>query len=163
MPVILRAFEPTDTAAVNALAVAAFSQYQARYADWPAFSKNLANTAALADHSEFIVAETEGQILGAVAYVGPNKPKSAFFEQEWPIMRMLVVSPVARGRGVGRMLAQECIGRARRDKAEVFALHTTPMMEVALGMYQRMGFTFHREAPMIQGVPYGVYLKALDV
>lgn len=161
MTVILSAFDPADTAAVNALAVAAFSQYQARYSDWPAFAKNLANTAALADHGEFIVAEAEGHIVGAVAYIGPNKPKSACFEQAWPIMRMLVVSPAARGRGVGRMLAQECIGRARRDKAEVFALHTTPMMEVALAMYQRMGFTFHCEAPMILGVPYGVYLKVL--
>ena len=162
MPVALRAFEPADAAAVNAVALAAFEQYRGHYADWPAFSKNLAHTSALADQGELIVAEAEGQVIGAVTYIGPGKPKNACFEPEWPIMRMLVVSPAARGRGVGRLLVQECIGRARRDQAQVFALHTTPIMEVALSMYQRMGFAFHREAPQILGVPYGVYLKALD-
>lgn len=163
MSVILRAFETADATAVNAVAVAAFKQYQEHYSDWPALSKSLGNMAALADQGELIVAETEGIVIGAVAYIGPNKPKSAFFEQEWPIMRMLVVSPSARGLGVGRLLAQDCIRRAARDNANVFALHTTPIMEVALSMYKRMGFTFYREAPQILGVPYGVYLKALGV
>jgi ribosomal protein S18 acetylase RimI-like enzyme len=161
MSVVLRAFKPEDSSAVNGVAVAAFEQYAAHYSDWPALSRSLANTASLADHGELIVAEAEGQVIGTVAYIGPAKPKNAFFEQAWPIMRMLVVSPGARGRGVGRLLAQECIDRALKDDAPVFALHTTPLMEVALSMYTKMGFTFYREAPAILGVPYGVYLKAL--
>lgn len=76
---------------------------------------------------------------------------------------MLVVSPKARGAGVGRALAQECLARARRDKAEVFALHTSPIMTVALLMYERMGFRFLRDAPAIHGVPYGIYVKSLSL
>ena len=162
MPVQLRAFEPADTLAVNALAVAAYEQYRAHYADWPAFAKNLANAAALADQGEFIVAEAEGQIIGAVVYIAPNRPKQTFFDADWPIMRMLAVSPAVRGQGVGRLLVRACLDRARRDGARVFALHTTAIMDVALAMYQRMGFAFVREAPAISGVPYGVYLKTLD-
>lgn len=161
MSVSLRACEPADAAAVNAVAVRAFEQYAQHYTDWPAFSKNLAHTAALASQAELIVAESLGQILGAVAYIGPSKPKNAFFDQQWAIMRMLVVDPAARGQGVGRMLAEYCIDRAVQDKAEVFALHTTPIMQVALGMYERMGFFFVREAPAIFGVPYGIYVKRL--
>jgi ribosomal protein S18 acetylase RimI-like enzyme len=97
----------------------------------------------------------------AVAYIGPNKPKSSFFDPEWPIMRMLVVSPLARRGGVGRALAQECIDRARRDDASVFALHTASIMKVAQAMYERMGFVFLREAPEIFGVPYAIYIKRL--
>lgn len=159
MSVSLREFEPADASTVNAIAVLAFQQYQAHYADWPALSRSLAHTAALADQGELVVAQTEGGIIGAVAYIGPGRPKNAFFEQAWPIMRMLVVSPNGRGLGAGRLLAQECIRRGRRDQARVFALHTTPLMEVAVAMYKRMGFTLHREAPPIQGVPYGIYLK----
>jgi len=158
----LRAFAPADTDAVNALAVAAYGQYREHYADWPAFAKNLANAAALADQGEFIVAEADGEIVGAVVYIAPDRAKQAFFDAHWPIMRILAVSPAARGRGVGRLLVQACIARALRDGATVFALHTTPIMEVALAMYQRMGFAFVREAPAISGVPYGVYLKTLD-
>ena len=161
MFVTVRDFRPTDAPAVNAVAVAAFEQYAAHYSDWPSLSKNLANTAALADHGELIVAEAEGQVIGAVAYIAAAMPKSSFFEQHWPIMRMLVVSPSARGQGVGRLLAKECINRAIRDKAEVFALHTTSIMQVALSMYERMGFTFLREAPAILGVSYGIYIKRL--
>jgi ribosomal protein S18 acetylase RimI-like enzyme len=157
----VRDFHPSDAQAVNAVAVAAFEQYAEYYSDWPAFSKNLANTSALADQGELIVAEAEGLIVGVVAYISAFKPKSPFFEQHWPIMRMLVVSPSARGHGVGRVLAEECISRAIRDKAEVFALHTTSIMQVALSMYERMGFTFLREAPAILGVPYGIYTKRL--
>nr|WP_315491642.1 GNAT family N-acetyltransferase [uncultured Rhodoferax sp.] len=161
MLVTIRDFQPLDAPAVNALAVAAFEQYTAHYSDWPAFSKNLANTSALADQGELIVAEAEGLVVGTVAYISASRPKSSFFDQHWPIMRMLVVSPSARGLGIGRLLAQECINRATRDKAEVFALHTTPIMQVALSMYERMGFTFLRPAPAILGVSYGIYTKRL--
>ena len=54
---------------------------------------------------------------------------------------MLVIDPGARGRGLGRLLTEECVRRARRDGAPTVALHTSPIMEVALPMYLRMGFT----------------------
>jgi GNAT superfamily N-acetyltransferase len=76
-------------------------------------------------------------------------------------MRMLVVAPGARGLGVGRRLAQECIDRARRDRAPVSALHTSALMSVALPMYLRMGFERQADAPDIHGVAYGIYLKHL--
>ena len=52
--------------------------------------------------------------------------------------------------------------RARRDGSPVIALHTSPIMAVALPMYLRMGFRLARDAPPIYGVPYAVYLKQLD-
>lgn len=35
-----------------------------------------------------------------------------------------------------RALAEECLRRAERDQASVFALHTSELMQVALPMYQ---------------------------
>jgi ribosomal protein S18 acetylase RimI-like enzyme len=161
MSVQLRPYAPDDSQAVNALALCAFEQYRHAYSDWGAFSKNIGNMSALSGSGEIVVAETENTIVGAVAYVGPNKPKASFFDREWPVMRMLVVHPSCRGLGVGRRLAEECIRLAVRDEAAVFALHTTKIMSVALGMYERMGFRFHATAPEIYGVPYGIYLKTL--
>jgi ribosomal protein S18 acetylase RimI-like enzyme len=74
---------------------------------------------------------------------------------------MLVVRPEYRGRGIGRGLTEECVRRARRDGAPLIALHTTPIMAVALPMYERMGFEFLRAAPDRSGVPYGIYVKHL--
>lgn len=159
---IIREYLPSDAMQVNALALRAFEQFKDAYYDWPAFQAKIGNMSALADAGEIIVAEVEGKIVGAVAYVGPSAPKAAFFRPEWPIMRMLVVAPDSRGRGVGRSLAQECLLRAKRDGASVFALHTSELMQVALPMYQRMGFKRVSSAPAIHGVEYGVYVKELD-
>lgn len=157
----LRDYLPSDAEQVNALAVTAFEQYQHAYEDWPTFRTRLAAMSSLAEAGEIIVAERDKQIIGAVAYVGPGKEKSAFFQPEWPIMRMLVVAPVARGLDVGKSLAEACLERAQRDGANVFALHTSELMQVALPMYLRMGFKWHCAAPAIHGVRYDVYLKLL--
>ena len=77
-------------------------------------------------------------------------------------MRMLVVAPEARDLGAGRALAEECLARAKRDNAGIFALHTSELMSVALSMYQRMGFKWWASASLIHGVPYGIYIKKID-
>jgi ribosomal protein S18 acetylase RimI-like enzyme len=118
--------------------------------------------AALAETGEILVAEAEGAVVGAVAYIGPGRsPRADFFEPEWPIIRMLTVDPAARGQGIGRRLTQACLDLARRDAAEVIALHTSPAMEVALALYFRMGFKLLRRVPDRFGVPYAVYVKPL--
>jgi ribosomal protein S18 acetylase RimI-like enzyme len=157
----IRGFTEEDTSAVNALAISAFEQYRTAYTDWQSFSKSIGNMAALAESGEVIVAEGSSSIIGAVVYVGPNRSKADYFNPEWPIMRMLVVSPKVRGAGIGRRLAQECIQRAKGDKSPLFALHTASIMNVALSMYERMGFKFHSQAPDIFGVQYSVYVKQL--
>lgn len=157
----LREFSPGDCAQVDALGVAAFEQYQACYSDWPALRSRIATLSSLAEHGEIIIAEQDGEIVGSVAYLGPGKPKSPFYLPQWAVMRMLAVAPHAQGQGIGRALAHECIRRARRDGASVFALHTSAMMTVALPMYQRMGFVWHAEAPTTYGVRYAVFTKDL--
>jgi hypothetical protein len=58
-------------------------------------------------------------------------------------------------------LSTECIVRAKRDGSPVMALHTSPIMTVALPMYLRMGFIKACDVPPIFGVAYAVYTKAL--
>lgn len=161
---IVRPYSPADAAAVNAVALAAFAQYRGVYSDWETLSRGVGAMASLADGGEIIVAEdAEGTIVGAVAYFPPgSEPRADFFEPDWPIVRMLVVDPAARGQGIGRRLTCQCIDLARRDMACLIALHTSPAMEVALAMYLRMGFVLERKVPDRFGVPYGVYLKRLD-
>jgi ribosomal protein S18 acetylase RimI-like enzyme len=157
----IRDFAPQDAAAVNAVALAAFEQFRAEYSDWPEFSKTVGAMASLADSGELIVATREDRIVGAVAYMGPAAPKPENFDPAWPVIRMLVVDPAERGHGVGRLLTDECIQRARRDGAREIALHTSPIMKVALAIYLRSGFVLVRQCPPMFGVPYRIYLKHL--
>jgi ribosomal protein S18 acetylase RimI-like enzyme len=158
---MLRDFHQSDAAQLNRVALAAFEQFAPHYSDWPAMSRSVGQMAELAKDGEIIVASRDDQILGGVVYIPPAKPKAGFFDPAWPVMRMLVVDPAWRGGGIGRTLAQECVRRARRDGSPVIALHTSPIMTVALAMYVRMGFELIRDAPPIHGVPYGVYVKQL--
>lgn len=161
---IVRDFSPADAEAVNAVALAAFAQYEGVYADWDALTRAVGSMSELAESGRIIVAEDPtGTIVGAVAYVGPHAgPRAEFFEPRWPIVRMLVVDPAARGRGIGRRLTQACIERARSDGAAAIALHTSPAMATALALYLRMGFRLERKVPDRFGVPYAVYLKPLE-
>ena len=159
----LRKFRPADAPQVNRLALAAFEQFKAHYSDWPAMAASLGRMATLAENGEIILAERDDKIIGAVASVAPGRPKPSCFDVGWPIIRMLVVDPDARGLGAGRALTQECISRARRDGSPVIALHTSPFMTVAVSMYVRMGFERVRDGPVIFGATSSVYLKRLVV
>jgi len=157
----LRDYEGADAEDLNRIAVAAFDQFRDQYEDWPAMLAGLSKTSDLSASGEVIVAEFQDNFVGAVAYFGPNSQKAAFFDQRWPIIRMLIVDPAFRGRGIGRALSDECIARAKRDGAPIIALHTSPVMSVALPMYLKMGFAKAYDAPPIFGVAYAVYTKAL--
>jgi len=157
----LREYRDSDETAVNATALAAFDEYRNHYKDWAAFSRLIGNMASLSAGGELIVATVNEQVVGAVVYVGPGKKKSEFFSRDWPILRMLVVAPGFRGLGIGRALTEACILRAKRDGASLLALHTSPIMTVALPMYERLGFTRQQETHEIFGVSYDIYIKEL--
>ena len=157
----IRDYEDPDADDLNRIAVSAFAQFSDHYQDWPAMQAGLSRTSTLSATGEIIIAEIQDQLVGAVGYFGPDKPKALFFDQHWPIIRMLVVDPAFQGKGIARVLSNECIARAKRDGSPVVALHTSPIMTVALPMYLRMGFTKAYDAPPIHGVPYAVYTKTL--
>jgi GNAT superfamily N-acetyltransferase len=157
----IREYESSDAENLNRIAVSAFGEFRDHYQDWPAMRAGLSKTSDLSASGEVIIAELQHTFAGAVAYFGPDRPKAPFFDQTWPIIRMLVVDPAFRGKGIGRALTDECIARARRDGSPIIALHTSPIMTVALPMYLRMGFVKACDAPPIFGVAYAVYTKAV--
>jgi predicted N-acetyltransferase YhbS len=115
-------FLPADADTVNAVAVAAFAQYEGVYDDWDALMRGVGSMASFAGSAEIIVAEDDGDVVGAVAYIPPlGSPRADFFKLEWPIIRMLVVDPRARGQGIGRSLTEPAssapVGMVRRQSA----------------------------------------------
>ncbi|MET0983091.1 MAG: GNAT family N-acetyltransferase [Telluria sp.] len=162
--VTVRAFGPHDEDAVNALARAAFAQYEGHYDDWPSFIDGIGRMAGLAGGGDLLVAEHGGAIVGAVVHVGPGRPRSPVFPYAWSVIRMLVVAPGARGMGIGRQLVAACLECARRDRAPAVGLHTSPLMASALRLYTGIGFRRDSDLPPIKGVPYGRYvLPAEDI
>jgi GNAT superfamily N-acetyltransferase len=157
---LVRACAEADREAVNTVARAAFAQYAKDYADWPSFIEGIGRMAELAANADLLVAEQDGDIVGAVAHVAPGKPRAAFFPDEWSVIRMLVVDPARRGQGAGRVLVAGCLRLARETGAPFVGLHTSPVMASALRMYEAIGFVRDRDLAPIRGVPYERYVLA---
>jgi ribosomal protein S18 acetylase RimI-like enzyme len=155
---VIRLFHAPDRDSVNRVALAAFAQYRHDYDDWPAFSQGIGRMADLAAQAELLVATCGDVLAGAVVHVGPGRPRSAIFPEDWSVIRMLVVDPALRGQGLGQALVAACLRSAMRDKAPAVGLHTSPIMASALRMYTSLGFTRDRELDPIRGVPYGRYV-----
>jgi ribosomal protein S18 acetylase RimI-like enzyme len=159
--IVIRDFRPADGAAVNAVALAAFAQYAGDYDDWPAFSAGIARMAELAADGDLLVAEcNDGRIVGAVVHVGPGRPRSAIYPDDWSVLRMLVVDPAWRGGGIGRALVGAALERAARAGAPAVGLHTSPIMAAALRLYASLGFVREHDLAPIRGVPYARYVLA---
>ena len=158
----IRTFTTTDKDAVNRVACAAWDQYASIFEGWDRIAASLANTASLSSDAELVVAERAGLVVGVVGYVGPLRAREVIFPPDWAIVRMLCVLPGERGRGIGRLLTDACIERARRDRVTTIGLHTTPAMRSALDLYLRMGFVLQKAIPDRFGVPYAVYALTLD-
>lgn len=159
-PFSIRDYQSADRDEVNRIAVAAFSQYQRHYDDWPGFCEGIGRMADLALDGDLLVAGRDGAggIAGAVVHVGPGRPKNPIFPEYWSIIRMLVVDPDQCGQGIGKRLVAACLQRAQRAGAPVVGLHTSPIMAHALALYTGIGFTHDRALAPIRGVPYARYV-----
>lgn len=157
----IRPYRKTDKKQLNRLALEVFAQYQNYYTDWFSIKKIIGNMADLEDSAEIIVVEESGAIIGAVAFVPPSCRPENNYESSFALMRMLVVSPSQQGRGIGKVLTMECIGRAKDLGAKKICLHTSPIMKVALSMYLRMGFKKIKDIEPIFGVEYSNYALTL--
>jgi len=93
MDILIRDYQINDESQVDKVAPSAFEQYAQNYGDWEGFKKRISKMSNWSQSCELIVAEVNSNIVGAVGYAGPKIPKQKFFDQDWAILRMLVVSP----------------------------------------------------------------------
>lgn len=76
-------------------------------------------------------------------------------------IKRLYVRPRFRGFGLGRVLVDEVISRARRQGYEWLRLDTLPQLETAQRLYEQLGFA---DAPRYNDNPLtGVRFMALDL
>jgi GNAT superfamily N-acetyltransferase len=146
---LVRDARPEDRDAIREVTLAAYQEYAALMPGfWDGYRQNIIASLDEVGSAEQLVAEHHGAVAGTVLLYPPRRMKisrSDSLDMPWPEVRLLAAAPLARGRGVGAALMQECVRRVRKTGGRVLSLHTTDMMQAALRMYERMGFVRARE------------------
>ena len=142
---MIRVAQESDCAAIQNVTLLAYQEYAAAMGDhWESYQQNILATLADVKPAEQIVAEQDGAAVGTVLLYPAGTvfttPAGDSVTLAWPEVRLLAVTPAARGQGIGAALMRECMQRARQSGSEAITLHTSDMMQVAMRMYERMGF-----------------------
>ena len=141
----MRDARPEERAAIEDVTISAYQEYAPIMQErWEIYRHSILGTLADVRPAEQIVAERDGAIVGTVllfpAGTAFKAPGGADVSLAAPEIRLLAVAPAARGLGVGAALVNECMRRARQAGLPAITLHTTDMMQVAMSLYERMGF-----------------------
>ena len=81
-----------------------------------------------------------GDLLGTITLPMPGGRLQSDTEAGEMDIRLLAVSPSARGRGLGEALMRHAVAEARTRGAHRLVLHTGEVMAGARRLYERMGF-----------------------
>jgi len=156
--VVVRPVRPAEYQAVGDLTVAAYTTIDG-FSPGERYEASLRDVAGRMQTAEVIVAaDVEGRIVGGVTFVPGPGPLAEFDGPNEAGMRMLAVDPQAQGRGVGRLLAQACVDRARAVGRSRLVLHTTGAMTAAHALYLSLGFA--RTPELDIRTPSGMLLEA---
>lgn len=131
-PAIIRLFRPEDAAAFRDLNYAWIQQY---------FTIEEKDEALLHDPQTYIfdkggniiIAEDSGRVVGCAALV----PRD-----DGPVeLAKMAVDPSAQGKGIGRAIVGRAIDEARQMGAKRLWLESNTVLETAIRLYRRCGFT----------------------
>jgi ribosomal protein S18 acetylase RimI-like enzyme len=105
------------------------------------YAKQLANAHARYQEAELLVAvDGAGTILGTVTIARPGSTWREIGGDKDLEFRMLAVSPLARGKGVGEALTRHVLDEAVRLGFTAVVLSSSQSMRAAHRLYERLGF-----------------------
>ncbi|HAS45141.1 MAG TPA: GNAT family N-acetyltransferase [Microscillaceae bacterium] len=156
----LRNAQPEEHAAIGQLMVKVYAQLEgfATPAEQPKYYETLTNVGSFTQNPgvELLVAvSAEGAIGGAVVFFDDMQfyasGGKATQEKNAAGFRLLAVDPTHRGHGLGRLLTEACIDKAKEAKVNQLIIHSTNTMKVAWKMYENMGFQRSTDLDFMQG------------
>ena len=157
---VVRNARTSEFEALGRLMVKVYSELKGfpKQNEQPQYFEMLANIGAFTKKpkTELLVAVSpNGKISGGVVYFGDMRyygsGGTATKEKNVSGFRLLAVDPMARGKGIGKLLTLECIAKARSFKQSQVVIHTTKVMQTAWKMYERLGFQRSEDLDFVQG------------
>ena len=155
----IRELEESEFAALGQLMVEVYSnlpgfpspQQQPRYYELLA---NIGRFTERRGVSILVADSAAAGLLGGVVYFAEmteyGSGGTATAEVDAAGIRLLGVGMAHRGLGVGKALTLACIARARAAGRSQVILHTTEAMQVAWGLYEKLGFARSQDLDFLQ-------------
>ena len=157
---IVRTARPEEFEAIGKLMIMVYSQLEGfpKISEQPEYYFMLANVGVFANTpgAEILVAASAiGKIAGAIVFFNDMKHYgsggSATQEKNACGFRLLATDILTRKKGIGKMLINACIEKAKTGKAVQMIIHSTQAMEIARSMYEKMGFKRSEDLDFMQG------------
>ncbi|GHM98925.1 hypothetical protein WSM22_04150 [Cytophagales bacterium WSM2-2] len=151
---------PDEFQQIGKLMVDVYSQLDGfpKPEEQPNYYKMLANVGefTVKPGTELLAAvSSEGKIAGAVVYFSDmqyyGSGGTATQEKNTAGFRLLAVDPGSRGSGIGKLLVNDCIRKAKEKKLSQIIIHSTKAMQTAWAMYEQMGFRKSEDLDFMQG------------
>jgi len=153
--IIIREAENNDRDAIAEVMLDAYHQYSEVMPEplWLEYRKSLLESVHGDAPIVRIIAEIDKKIIGSALLFSSSE--TAYGKPELgihsPILRLLAVTPSARGLGVATHLIHEAARRSRELGATTLNLHTSEMMASAIKLYLRLGFIRAYETDLMNG------------
>ena len=153
--VIIRDAEDTDREAIAKVLLEAYGQYSTDIPEpfWTEYRDSIRDSVYGDGPAARIIAEVDKEIVGSVllflsSEAAYGRPELGIHS---PIIRLLAVSPNARGLGLATLLIQEAARRSLELGASTLNLHTSDMMASAVKLYEKLGFERAYETDIMNG------------
>lgn len=156
----IRNAKPNEFSEIGKLLVNVYSQLdgfpkQMEQPDYYKLLENIGEFTNKPDTELLVAVSSQGTIGGAIVYFSDMKyygsGGSATKVKNASGFRLLAVDHSARGIGIGRLLTNECIRKAKEKKHSLIVIHTTKAMQIAWRMYENMGFERSEDLDFMQG------------
>jgi GNAT superfamily N-acetyltransferase len=156
----IRNARPEEFGEIGRLMVDVYSQLKGfpKQDEQPAYYKMLANIGEFTykPGTELLIAlSPNGEIAGGVVYFNDmqfyGSGGTATKEKNAAGFRLLAVAHTARGKGIGKLLTNECIRKTKEKNLSQVIIHSTKAMQTAWNMYEGMGFKRSEDLDFLQG------------
>ena len=140
----IRTIQPADNVALAKIIRNSLEEFKANKPGTVYFDDTTDNLAEVfkAVSSNYFVVEENGVILGGGGiYPTQNLPGNTCE------LVKLYLSNAARGKGIGKLLIEQCFAAAKNLGYKKMYLETMPELHIAVPLYEKMGFTY-LQAPL---------------
>lgn len=137
--VTIQPIKAADNKALAAIIRRSLEEFDANKPGTVYFDPTTDNLSALFETagSAYFVAAEEGELLGGCGiFPTPGLPAGTCE------LVKLYISNKARGRGLGKLLMEHCLDKARQSGYLQVYLETMPELNIAVPMYEKMGFEY---------------------